>query len=225
MICHCYRFSFHLEVEDTSHELLVNFQRKKFSTVNSKGNSIQKMVPASKNNNLKLVSASSSYQFWSWCLPAINKNFEIGVKQPSISILKMVLASNLYQFEIGVIQQSITFLKLVSNSHQYQFWNWCLPAIKQFWNWCQTAININFEIGVRQPSITILKLVSASHQYQFWNWCLPAVTHFHFRLHIWHMCFKHILHVFVICNEITYDLSLLHVQFSSRSGRYMIVQQ
>ena len=83
-------------------------------------------------------------------------------------------------------------------------------------------INKNFEIGVKQPSISILKLVSASHQCQFWNWCLPAVTHFHFRLHIWHMYFKHIytLHIFVIFNEITYDLSLLQVQFSSRSGRH-----
>ena len=44
-------------------------------------------------------------------------------------ILKMVLASNLLQYEIGVCQQSIKILKLVSNSHQYQFWNWCLPAI------------------------------------------------------------------------------------------------
>ena len=87
---------------------------------------------------------------------------------------------------------------MVSNSHQYQFWNWCLPAIKQFWNWCQTAININFEIGVCQ--------------------------HLHiFTLdYIYDMCFKHIhtLHVSVICNKITYDLLLLQVQFSSRSGRH-----
>ena len=124
---------------------------------------------------------------------------------------KWCLPAVLYQFEIGVCQQSIKISKLVSNSHQYQFWNWCLPAI-----------NINFEIGVCQQSITILKLVSNSHQCQFWNWCLPAVTHFHLRLHIWNMCFKHIhtLYVFVICNEITYDLSLLQVQFSSRSGTH-----
>ena len=157
MICRYYRFSFHLEVEETSHELLVNFKR------NSRGNSILKMVLASTLYQfeigvceqsitiLKLLSNSHQYQFWNWCLPAINSNFEIGVKQPSISILKMVSASNQYQFEIGVCQWSIKILKLVSNSHQYPFWKWCLPAI-----------NNNFEIGVKQPSMLILKLVSAS---------------------------------------------------------------
>ena len=98
---------------------------------------------------------------------------------------------------------------------------------------CLPTICINFEIGVCQPSISILKLVSNSHQYQFWNWCLPAINvnfeigvcqllHIFTLDYIYDMCFKHIhtLHVSVICNKITYDLSLLQVQFSSRSERH-----
>ena len=82
------------------------FLTKNCSTVNSRGNSILKMVLASTLYQFEIGVCQQSISIWNWCVPAINKNFEIGVKQPSISILKLVSASN-----------------------QYQFWNWCLPAI------------------------------------------------------------------------------------------------
>ena len=90
---------------------------------------------------LQIQSSPGSGTDKSWTYSQFQKKNCSTVNSRGNSILKMVLASNLYQFEIGVCQQSITFLKLVSNSHQYQFWNWCLPAV-----------HIN------------LKLVSASNQ-------------------------------------------------------------